>query len=271
MNIHLLTIDPQRDFCDKTIAKLYVPQAEDDMDRLAALIMRRLKKINQIHSTMDSHQTVHIAHPIYWKAGHSKTPAGYQPGDHPKPFTTITHPDTEDGVWVTTNPKWEDYGRYYTGELKRHGRYQLMIWPPHCRIGTPGHTLMPCIDAAFTAWEEQFEKVNFVTKGSNINTEHYSALMADVPDPKDLSTGLNTKLIDTINQADEIWVAAEALSHCVANTVTDLADNFGESNIKKLVLIEDCTSNVGGCEQMGKDFVQRMTKRGMRLAKSIDL
>ena len=65
-------------------------------------------------------------------------------------------------------------------------------------------------------------------------------------------------------------VAGEALSHCVANTVRDIASNFGEDNIKKLVLLTDCSSSVGGFEQLGTDFVAEMQARGMKTARSID-
>ena len=41
-------------------------------------------------------------------------------------------------------------------------------------------------------------------------------------------------------------IAGEALSHCVAGTVRDLADGLGDEQVGKLVLLTDCTSTVGG-------------------------
>jgi hypothetical protein len=58
------------------------------------------------------------------------------------------------------------------------------------------------------------------------------------------------------------------LSHCVANTIRDIADNFGEENIKKFVLLEDTCSNVTGFENFGTDFIRDMTARGMQRSKS---
>jgi len=73
-----------------------------------------------------------------------------------------------------------------------------------------------------------------------------------------------------LSDADVIIVAGEALSHCVCNTVCDIANNFGDDNIKKFVLMEDACSNVGGFEQLGKDFVVNMMKRGMKVAKTAE-
>ena len=79
-NIHLIVIDPQVDFCDPS-GSLYVKGADQDMQRLATMVRRLKDKIRDIHVTLDSHQIVHIAHPIFWKDGAT--------GAHPNPFTII--------------------------------------------------------------------------------------------------------------------------------------------------------------------------------------
>jgi DNA-binding transcriptional ArsR family regulator len=50
-------------------------------------------------------------------------------------------------------------------------------------------------DEAVQGEKENFKMVDFVTKGSNYWTEHYSAVQADVPDSQDPTTMLNTELI----------------------------------------------------------------------------
>jgi len=50
----------------------------------------------------------------------------------------------------------------------------------------------------------------------------------------------------------------------VANTIRDIAAEFGDDQIKKFVLLEDTSSNVGGFEKMGQDFVREMVARGMQ-------
>lgn len=261
MNIHLLAIDPQRDFCDPTGA-LFVQGADQDVIRLGNMIDRLRTKINDIHVTLDSHNVIHIAHPIFWID--SK-------GNHPNPFTIITEDDVKMGKWTTTNPACKQRAMDYVISLKRGNRYLLCIWPQHCVIATEGWTVAKPVNEALERWcKDRFKKVDYVTKGSNVFTEHYSAVKADVPDNSDPSTMLNTELLKILAKADVILIAGEALSHCVANTITDVADNFGEDNIKKFVLLEDCCSNVGGFEKLGKDFVEAMKARGMKVAKSTE-
>jgi nicotinamidase-related amidase len=257
MKTHLIIVDPQNDFCDPQRGSLYVTGAEKDMQALAGFIDRRGDLLDEIHVTLDSHHTLHIAHPIFWKNSQ---------GQHPTPFTTITRADVEAVRWMTSNPSWMERGLAYVRALEKNNRYQLMIWPPHCRIGTRGHSIFPCVSDALLAWEERrFAKVNFLMKGSNIFTEHYSAVVADVPDDADPSTRLNTAFLDTVSKADRILLSGEALSHCVANTVTDIANHFGEENLRKLVLLRDTSSNVTGCEALGENFITEMSKRGMRV------
>ena len=254
-------IDPQNDFCDPKGA-LFVAGADSDMNRLAAFISKNQTRLNEIHCTLDSHDPVHIAHPIFWV--NSK-------GERPSPFTLISDDDVRNGTWRAYNPRWQSRAIDYTEVLKKNGRYVLVIWPPHCLIGSWGAGVNPAVHSALTKWaNDKFDRVNWVTKGSNLFTEHYSGLQADVPDPQDASTKLNTALIDALNNADEILITGEALSHCVANTVTDLATNFGDDSIKKLILLEDTSSNVTGFEKMGQDFVKNMVKRGMRVTTSKD-
>lgn len=266
--VHLIIIDPQRDFCEKTGA-LFVPGADEDMRRLASFITRNQRRIDDISCTLDSHQSVHVAHPIFWV--NSK-------GQRPNPFTVITADDVRKGVWRAFNPAWQTRAQAYVDALEKDTpdhpkRYALVIWPPHCLIGSLGHSLFPDMEKALYDWETgTFSRVNFVAKGSNFFTEHYSAVMADVPDPKDSSTKLNTALIDTLADADvdEILCAGEALSHCMANTFRDIANNFGPDNVKKMTLLTDASSNVPGFENLGKDFVKEMTARGMKVSTTRD-
>jgi nicotinamidase/pyrazinamidase len=262
MKVHGLIIDPQEDFCNPTTGALFVPGAERDMARLAAMLRRIKGKIDDIHVTLDSHHYVDIAHPIWWKDS---------AGNHPAPFTIITIADLDAGKWTTTQPGTYRRSREYVAALEQNGRYPLCVWPYHCLIGSPGHAVVPELFAALTDWESGFAVVDYVTKGSNIWTEHYSAVVADVPDPEDPSTQINTRLIQTLMEADMIFVAGEAGSHCLANTVRDIANNFGDDNyVKKLVLLTDATSPVPGFETYQDNFLREMTARGMQTATTTD-
>lgn len=274
-NVHLLVIDPQNDFCiplapgadpktavaGHTKGALVVAGADKDMRRLASFIIRNKSRIEQIDCSLDSHQLNHIAHPPMWVD--SK-------GNNPAYFTKITDVDVKNGVWRSYNPHWQTKFLTYVETLKKNGRYDLTIWPPHCLIGTWGHSIVPEVAQAFYEWEADFNRINFVAKGSNMFTEHYSAVQADVIDDTDSSTSLNTGLIDTLNEADEIVVGGEALSHCIASTLRDVAAQFGPDQVKKFTLLEDACSSVSGFEKVGQDFVKEMVSKGMRITNTLD-
>jgi nicotinamidase/pyrazinamidase len=265
--IELLIIDPQNDFCDPKGA-LYVMGAENDMTRLSVMVARLKDKLSDIHVTLDSHHLIDIAHPIFWMD--SK-------GQHPGPFTIISEDDVKNGVWRATNPQFQSRVSEYVSMLANNGRYPLCIWPPHCLIGSWGYSVFPELFKTLLTWENDFAMVDYVTKGSNLWTEHYSAVQADVPDPSDPGTQLNWPLLETLQKADVILLAGEARSHCLANTVRDIANNFGEENIKKMVLLQDATSDVQPnppgtnlFTDMGEGFVSEMMARGMQVSTTVE-
>ena len=91
-----------------------------------------------------------------------------------------------------------------------------------------------------------------------------------MPDPDDPGTQINVALIETLQSSDIIVLAGEARSHCLANTVTDIANHIGEENIKKLVLLKDATTSVPTFEDLGESFIKKMVARGMKLSTTID-
>lgn len=257
--LHLLIIDPQEDFCNPKGA-LFVPGADQDMVRLAKMIRRLKDRIDDIHVTMDSHRLFDVAHPLYWKDSAGKPPA---------PFTIISQADLVDGRWATRIPSLQRPALEYVRALEKGGRYPLCIWPPHCLIGSWGHQIVPELLGALHEWEGELAMVDFVTKGSNPHTEHYSAVKAEVPDPKDPTTQINTALCNTLLEADLVAIAGEAGSHCVRSTVTDVKDAFSSVEyVKKFVLLKDCISAVPGFEKLQDDFIQGMTALGMQVADS---
>lgn len=259
-NVQLLIIDPQNDFCTETDGvnkgTLVVPGAAEDIKRLSYMIRRIMPKVDDIRITLDSHHPVHIAHPIWWID---------RAGNHPKPFTLISKKDVETGEWRAYNPGFQKRSLEYVSALEQNNKYVLVIWPPHCLIGGWGHNIVPELRNTLMEWENQFSTMDIVTKGSNIFTEHYSAVQSDVVDPEDATTMLNMEFIKRLEVADVIAISGQALSHCVANTVRDIADKFGPDNIRKFVLLTDACSNVPGFEKMGDDFIKDMKARGMQL------
>lgn len=282
----VLAIDPQNDFAHPQ-GNLFVPGADLDMNRFANFINNNIKKIDEIHATLDSHHEVDIAHPIFWV--NSK-------GDHPAPFTIISNKDVKDGIWNPTLMAMKDWCLYYTEELEKGKRYPLCIWPPHCRIGhaekrpvlnngTPvkvngkeltydfcGHAVTESMSSAISNWEKtKFRIANFVTKGSNFRVEHYSAVEAEVPDPEDISTQINTPFIQMIERGSVILTGGEALSHCLKNSLVSIFKCFGDEHIKKFILLRDCCSNVPGFESFGENFIKEFTAKGMKVMNSTEV
>lgn len=282
MKLHLVIIDPQNDFCVQDDLKgnkgaLYVAGANGDMLHLAHMIERLCPKIDDIHVTLDSHRLVDISHPIWWKDQNGKPPAPFTIlGIHgekivemkPQKDGTLLPTPTE---YTTYQPSFLSRSKKYLQALAATNRYPHCIWPPHCLIGTWGHNIVPELMSALLMWEKSFATVDYITKGSNIWTEHFSGIKAEVPDPEDPSTQINTRFIQTLEEADIILLAGEARSHCLAETVRDIVSCFSkEAYIQKLVLLEDCCSDVTGFKHYGEKFVKEMTAKGMQVAKSTE-
>ena len=254
--VHLVVVDPQKDFCDPQGA-LFAPGADDDTIRLARMVERLGPQITDVHVTLDSHRKVDISHPMWWRDAAGKPP---------DPFTQITADDVEQGRVLTARPQMRDRSLAYLRDLDGAGRYPHTIWPYHCLIGDEGHSVVPVLSDALHEWEERFAMVDFITKGSNPWTEHFSGVRAEVPDPADPSTQVDPGFIRTLEEADVILMAGEALSHCLANTVRDIADELSAPEyVQKIHLLTDATSSVPGFEALGDAFVREMTGRGMRL------
>ena len=270
MDIRLLIIDPQEDFCQPGNANanppvpkgsLYVEGSEEDCKRTATMIDRLGKTINRIYITFDSHQQYQIFHPMFWmtwkdgKAGQVN------------PFDVITYEDIKNGEIVPVDPNMLTWCLDYTKALETGGRYPLVIWPYHCLIGTPGWNINPDIMKSVLKWEKEYYKRFYpIVKGSNFKTEHYSAVKAEVEVPEDTSTHLNSKgLIDPLEKADIVVIAGQARSHCVANTVRDIMTVFASTDpdlIKKLYILEDAMSDVTTFEHLGDSFFDDFKKAG---------
>ena len=118
--IHLLLIDPQNDFCDKN-GSLFVPGADEDMKRLAAMVARLEDKLADVHVTLDSHRKVDISHPIWWKDSS---------GVHPAPFTQIGAADLESGRFTTTQPGFHKRTLAYLKALEAGNRFTPTSFGP---------------------------------------------------------------------------------------------------------------------------------------------
>ena len=203
-----VVLEPAKDL-DHPGGSLPVPGANDDSKRIAKLIMDSLdvdnntSTISSIFVTLDTHHKLHIAHRHSWKKGRVgkviKTPAVYEgkfgapdykesvpavyykENEPPNVFTTISHNDVKNGVWRPEKHLDEKWCVEYTRSLEVTGKFQLIIWPEHCLIGSVGHSVVPCIAGALQKWSKTTRKtVEYVKVGRNIRTEVYSVFKAEV-------------------------------------------------------------------------------------------
>ena len=256
----LFIIDPQIDFHPG--GSLGVPGATEDSTRIADFILENIDRIDDIVVSLDSHHRIHIAHGVFWRN---------QEGEHPPPFTLIRNSDVEAGNWVPVDEKLLEHAKFYTRALEEKGRFVVCIWPEHCLIGTPGHAVIPVLNAALQAWvKRHMRPVEYIHKGTNCLTEMYSAVAAEVPLGEDPSTDVNQALIQQLHSADRLLICGEAKSHCVNYTMRDVADHW-KKELSSLVLLADCTSSVPGFEAAADAFENDMRALGCQITNASGL
>ena len=153
----LLLIDPQIDFHEG--GSLAVPGATADSLRIAKMIRDNKSKIDEIFVTMDSHHENHIAHAAFWKDAN---------GGYPEDYLQISHEDVVRKVWLPRDPALYEHCLHYTQRLEANSssKFKLTIWPPHCLIGSEGHSIFQPIQDALMEWVDCKRKtIEYILKG----------------------------------------------------------------------------------------------------------
>jgi nicotinamidase-related amidase len=252
----VLIIDPQNDFCVAG-RPLCVPGAWDDMQRMADFILKNKSSIDFIGVTMDSHQIIDISHPAFWQDKDGKNPGW---------FTIITAADVRAGIWTANYAPQE--ALKYLDALESQKEYPHCIWPEHCITGTEGAAVVKPIMDAIAEWCRLGNFIQIVAKGNHPLTEHFGAFQAQVPVAGQAYTQMNTNLINTLEKYPNVYLAGEARSHCVANTLKQ-ALTFPVLTTK-LIIIEDAMSNVTGFETLGDPTFAKAKAANVRFAKTTD-
>mmetsp|Transcript_5958 Transcript_5958/g.8428 ORF Transcript_5958/g.8428 Transcript_5958/m.8428 type:complete len:299 (-) Transcript_5958:131-1027(-) len=279
----LLIVDPQNDFHPG--GSLAIPKADEDAERIAALIRDNVRSINRVVVTLDSHHKLHIANPCFWESGDIDNV-------QPDPFTIISCEDIKQGKWrprsfiklpvgetnidpevfgsmdkITDSNGKLDLKKYaieYTRLLEEKGLFKLCIWPEHCLIATPGHNVVPCIREALEEWSGKTgSSIEWEMKGQPLLTESYSALKAEVPICS--KTSFKQQLQDKLLLSDRLLVCGQAKSHCVNYTLRDILDHWPEEDRSKITLLTDCSSAVPGFEDAATKFEDDMKSAGVNL------
>lgn len=233
--IALVLVDMQIDFVHRDGA-LSVPGAVADCRRIVEWIYRHVGRISKIFLSLDSHFPLQIFFSTWWRA-----PAG----EHPPANTTISAADLEAGKW---QPLYKaEWSRAYVAALEKEHKKQLMIWPFHTLVGTVGHNLSPSLYEAVcyhsAARQSQPAKL---TKGSIPQTEHYSILEPEIKVADHPGGGLNRELLNELSEYDLIYLAGQAKSHCVLETVNSIMRAYAPRPewIARLRVLEDGMSSV---------------------------
>lgn len=285
--IHLLIIDAQKDFCHKE-GTLYVggrsgEGAIEDSQRIAEFIYKKIDRITNITTTLDTHFAYQIFFPWFWVDDNNA---------YLEPHSIITtemitsgkvNPNPAMAHWLCNgNYAWlQQYVAHYTKALEDAGKYQLYLWPPHCIIGSEGHNLVGIIHEArmfhsFCRGTQSYTEV----KGGNPLTENYSVLSPEVQLRQDgqVLAQKNTRFIKTLLESDAIIIAGQAASHCVKSTIGDLLNEIKAQDpnlVKKAYIMRDCMSSV--VVPGGPDFtddantaLDKFASEGMNVVESTD-
>ncbi len=261
----LLIIDPQNDFCNPGDADgngkgaLYVDGADQDMNRLAWFILSNIENINHIAVTLDNHYHNDISHPKFWVNTE---------GQNPEPFTQISLQDVKDKKWLPLF--MPERVEEYLQKLEQQGEYPHLIWPEHCLIGSEGAAIYKPIFDAIATWSAKGRFFQPIMKGQYPFSEHFGAFAAQVIFDDIYDTHLNSELIDQLGRFDTIFVAGEAKSHCVANTIKQLID-YAPGLVGKLVILEDTMSPVAGFEHIADDIYKKAVELGAKIMKSTEV
>lgn len=231
----LMLVDPQVDFVHED-GSLAVPGAVDDMRRTIEWLYHHLDRITDIAVSLDSHFSTQIFYPGWWADAD---------GHHPDAMTPISAEDVDQGRWQPTlEPDWS---RHYVHELERRAKKTLMIWPYHTMLGTIGHAITPALYEAITFHAEARQsEIAHLVKGRIAKTEYYSLLEPEVKVPGAPGGTLNSAFLDRMATYDRIYIAGQAKSHCVLESITSIANYQGYQPglLEKVYLLEDTTSAV---------------------------
>lgn len=257
----LWLIDMQNDFILPD-GRLPVPGAVANSQRTIDWIYRNVHKITQISASLDTHTPYQIFYATWWKN---------QSGQHPTPYTTISAADVRAGKWMPiVEPVWS---MTYLEQLENIGKKQLMIWPFHCMEGTIGRSLLSALSEAIMYHSgARMAQPTYLTKGTIAHTEFYSVVEPEVKYSKHPEGGLNTRFLETVAQFDLIYVAGQARSHCVLETMSSVVRHFSAQPdvIRKLRFLDDCTSSISGFEKPTEEQLKRFVSMGMKLVKAAD-
>lgn len=259
--VYLLLIDVQVDFVHPDGA-LSVPGAVDDTRRTVEWLYNHAGEITTIGSSLDSHYPIQIFYGTWWADAD---------GNHPAPYTVITSEQVKSGQWKALyEPEWS---ADYVEKLEENAKKQLMIWPYHTMIGTPGHALVPALyEAVAYHSAARSTQPNLFTKGTLAKSEYYSAVEPEVKVPEASNGDVNTAFLDELATYDVIYLTGQAKSHCVLETITSMMRYYPPEIVQKMRVIMDGTSSVAhpeiDFEAIANETLNQFAANGLTLTET---
>lgn len=254
----LLCIDVQKDFIEG--GPMGVPNSIKDVENITKFIYKNMDEITNIMCSLDTHTPGQIFHPAWWVDENGNTPNAY---------TIITYEDVQNRKWIPVLDDTEDSIEYLK-QLNYLGKSNLCIWPYHCISGTEGATI-----------ENELAKIIYfhsvarsctnpmIFKGTDPKSEMYGIIKPEYS--KD--NFINMEVLNTIKQYDEVYVVGEASSHCVLESVKQIAEYFSEKPeiLNRITILTDCTSSITGYEENTTKEFKELAKVGIKFKKSTEV
>lgn len=253
-----ISIDNQFAFLEG--GSLGVPGSIGDVERLIRFIYNNAHYISCIMSSGDAHALQQIFFSCWWINENGKQPA---------PFTVITYDDVIEKRWT---PVIGDFNKSlkYLKALDDMNAAKLCIWPYHGILGTH--------EAAI---ETQLAKmINFHSAARKVynplilkGTDPYSEMYGIIKPEYSTTNYINMTVLRAIEEHDVIILAGQAASHCFLKSVLQIIDYFLIINpdiIKRIIILEDCTSPIIGYEDYTIKEFAKLKNYGIRFAKSTD-
>jgi len=256
--ILVIGIDVQNDFMET--GELAVPGSHQDVHNFTRFIYNNLTRITRIAVSLDTHQPQQIFHSAWWMNSLNQAP---------DPFTTITLEDIDQRTWI---PRFSpNESREYVEKLEASGKKRLVIWPYHCLQGTFGGSLEGQFsNVVYFHSAVRQSKVLRIVKGEDPLSEMYGIVKPEY----DKNEYVNHELLQEISNYDKVVMGGEAKSHCVLESVIQVAEHFRHmpSVTNKIYLLEDCMSSIQGFETATEDALRAISAQyGVHRVTSVDL
>lgn len=240
-------IDFQNDFMEN--GELAVPNSHKDVENVLTFLYRNLHMITDIAVSLDTHILHQIFHPSWWLD---------KDGNHPEPYTIISEEDVQQEKWMAVEKEQESLE--YIQQLEKQGRMKLCIWPYHCIEGTYGAALEGQYSNMihFHSIVRQ-APINKIVKGKDPLSEMYGIIKPEY----DRNNYVNTGFLQSLRNYDKIFIAGEAKSHCVLETLRQILEHYSDDLhlTSRIYVLNDCMSPIPGFEKMTEDTMEHFHEK----------